>query len=861
MSKPAYSLKQISKWAEAKNKFELPNVQRGFVWKPGQIEDVWDSILRGYPIGCFVIGTLIKDGIKSFQILDGQQRATAIALGFAAKTFRGSEHNYKLFIDLGFAKADSDHKQFLFRIITKSHPWGYNKSDNSKTLDSISIRKALEEYAVENHLDKPLDGFFPYDAKLPIPFSFFVHAKTATEVFNEVKKWKLFPKIKDHYRKQNDNSISGFEQYLKVQIRDFHKKVAEVLKKEHLIPASYYELPETNESQEDHDYPKHRKNLSSGTLNEMMSDEIENLFVRLNSSGTPLRGEELNYSILKAHISPSLQKRIEKACEHFIKPSKFISILFRIYTNDNENPSGNISLKIKAKVFQKSIAEKKAGFQRYISQVLTNKDYDGKKLLEYAKDILAYHPKNNENGFPFIVYTGITEYAPEIIFSLFYRIKIKGDRFELQSDLHHKMLGTISLFYWIGKGERIRDYTKLQRNIWPAVSEIDEVVDFWTKDTIRRAQLDDVMYTFPKLKGQNGLKYKFTRIANSSSKYAFSFSDEDSGFMDSTLYNWDLVAYVQRMFLYHQFKPEHYGLEDTNIPFDWDHISPQSAINIKNAAKQIKDAYQTAGNLRAWPFGLNREDQAKTPSLKFNPLSGNPKADLTKNLKYYSEILKEEITTVEKLKKVLLEKSSCKPGWLKCNSEKLRSTNEWKPVFKQIMLRNIDLCNEWYENLHIDSLRPDNTKVDFVSLFYSKKWNKNSGLNQNKILKEYLNYREHDYWYCSLNKNLNLYLGYKHSEELMTNSFYFGIVENTIYGKLSSIKIKDDDSDYKTSNYEDKIYDIYGSFTLISATENSYIILLKKILDWTKNFPDKALAKEITLYIKNSLKNRIKEQV
>ena len=29
----------------------LPTLQRGFVWKPYQIEMLWDSILRGYPIG------------------------------------------------------------------------------------------------------------------------------------------------------------------------------------------------------------------------------------------------------------------------------------------------------------------------------------------------------------------------------------------------------------------------------------------------------------------------------------------------------------------------------------------------------------------------------------------------------------------------------------------------------------------------------------------------------------------------------------------------------------------------------------------------------------------------------------------
>jgi len=32
-------------------------------------------------------------------------------------------------------------------------------------------------------------------------------------------------------------------------------------------------------------------------------DEIENLFIRLNSGGTPLRGEELNYSVQSIYWS------------------------------------------------------------------------------------------------------------------------------------------------------------------------------------------------------------------------------------------------------------------------------------------------------------------------------------------------------------------------------------------------------------------------------------------------------------------------------------------------------------------------------------------------------------------------------
>ena len=88
----------------------LPAIQREFVWKPEQITALFDSLMRGYPIGSFLFWTVNKDMIKHFQfyefirtyherdkrhnpkanitgedcvtaILDGQQRITALYLG------------------------------------------------------------------------------------------------------------------------------------------------------------------------------------------------------------------------------------------------------------------------------------------------------------------------------------------------------------------------------------------------------------------------------------------------------------------------------------------------------------------------------------------------------------------------------------------------------------------------------------------------------------------------------------------------------------------------------------------------------------------------------------------------------------
>ena len=76
-------------------KAQLPVLQRGFVWKPGQVEKLWDSLIQGFPVGSLLLARICgksktvegrgaEGAVKNptHILLDGQQRATSIALGF-----------------------------------------------------------------------------------------------------------------------------------------------------------------------------------------------------------------------------------------------------------------------------------------------------------------------------------------------------------------------------------------------------------------------------------------------------------------------------------------------------------------------------------------------------------------------------------------------------------------------------------------------------------------------------------------------------------------------------------------------------------------------------------------------------------
>ena len=96
--------------------YQIPKFQRDFVWSKEQTAKLIDSLLKGFPIGSFIlwktndrlkslkkIGGVVfndpNDGEYVYYILDGQQRMTSLYL--ALEGVQIDKHNYKeIYIDL-----------------------------------------------------------------------------------------------------------------------------------------------------------------------------------------------------------------------------------------------------------------------------------------------------------------------------------------------------------------------------------------------------------------------------------------------------------------------------------------------------------------------------------------------------------------------------------------------------------------------------------------------------------------------------------------------------------------------------------------------------------------------------------------
>lgn len=176
--------------------YALPAIQREFVWGQEQICALFDSLMRGYPIGAFLFWEVQKDSVGKHNwyefithyhqrdnprcheltiadlsqgvtaVLDGQQRLTALNIGifgsYAEKLPRLWWNNPEafptrhLYLKLT-EKADEDESgsEFLFKMMqedgTAGDPSWFRVQDILKFEDLIEIHKYLQPLGLADH--------------------------------------------------------------------------------------------------------------------------------------------------------------------------------------------------------------------------------------------------------------------------------------------------------------------------------------------------------------------------------------------------------------------------------------------------------------------------------------------------------------------------------------------------------------------------------------------------------------------------------------------------------------------------------------------------------------------------------------
>lgn len=619
-----YKIFEIKEWSSEESHVDLPVMQRGYVWKPYQIERMWDSILRGFPLGTFIMS---KVNETNKQLLDGQQRSTSIILGFYNPW---NKNNFSLknvknlpvvWIDLQPTKIDG--REFVLRVVTQSHPWGYRLDDNSKILSVANRREALEILDIKDKVYTKLspECRLPYDSYLPIPFAF---------------------------------ALEPFVKNKEISYEDWRNSIIESVKSNfpNGIGTKYTENTKYIDDINNCDFSTLYNSIKNLTINyeipsiEVSSDIITNnndytSFVRINTEGTRLTEEELIYSIYKSKY-PDTKDIVESISQNIISPAKTINIVSKLaYSNIN---NGNYIKDINIYKFQELIGDE--GFKGNLSSYIKN-NYSIKNLYEDALCIL----KNN-GVVPNVVLRQII--CKNInLFTLLLHWLEKNSDVVIDEKLRKIICARFYRMVWFG------DSSTFVKEMWNKVNENG----FWSIPLN-----EDRFIELPLIDANTLKEYLLSRFVNKESVdlsidektnpdiwsiWANEINDKDlnEGYITKNITEWwayyinrvlknrDFVQIVQHEYIERSFREFNQIelLEDTNAPWDWDHIYPSSWIyNKHNIPQHTRFLNGTIGNLRILSLSDNRsQGDALSPAERLDANS----FVLENDKKYWEQII------------------------------------------------------------------------------------------------------------------------------------------------------------------------------------------------------------------------------
>ena len=644
MTTKSYGIEEISSWLLQKgSEIELPAIQRGFVWRTYQIENLWDSIFRGYPVGSFLLSE--KETHK--ELFDGQQRATSIALGFynpweqhSEKKFIGNDKSLPtIWLDLAPAeepcsdgtqvKVMPENSAFLFRVLTKSHPWGYRAWNNGEKIylkDRTAAWDQMKEYGADKYTKLTPSQRLPYSARVPVPLCFLFDSYKETfgkddadfseAVLDRCLCRNYFPEsYRPYYIGREEKTYEqGLREIPAESWTMWREKIAEVLDKETysipavILPSKVMELKNDSSSLED-----------------------PTLFVRLNSGGTALQGEDLIYSIFKSYypLGKDLVESVSIQTKNLISPSRIIVLAARL-----------VLAEIAGGKYQKSITS--AAFQSYIKNRNFKEGMDrmveGRmaKLIGESIEILRMRREDGSQRVPDIVVKSFVKDCPEGMMLLLNFLKQEP---ELTLGLRMAICRKLYRNYWFGLLDAIaKDGRNWEASVTPEFWMATALPSGWGYNQL--PLIEPNMLEAFLLRRVVPFEASIHRIekGQEDSAQVWDFfkrfiPEENEGDIPALWDNflWRLHSsntnrnkafillaqgdYIQKEFEeYNQLE----DLQDTNTPWDWDHIFPKSWT--WGESNLESDWVNRIGNFRAMSLVENRsENNECSPKERFSP--------------------------------------------------------------------------------------------------------------------------------------------------------------------------------------------------------------------------------------------------
>ena len=727
------SLKDWLDYAAGKNKdvfVALPMIQRGSVWKPKQIIDLWDSLLRGMPMGSLMFSD-IPAGIDvrriggkvmektpasgAIGLIDGQQRTLAMLVAWSFET--DVEIDRRIWID--FADKPSDEHLFRLRVTTKNQPFGFQKSSPSTKLSLSELREARKPFNDKGYTqDKIFNMAKPYQSKLPLDLRDLVKLWEGNET-----KWiastETLLKLNDS--EQNSDSLfikKNIAQLAAALKRMFALKVP-LLK----INSDFFNPDDAQNNDENIDPP------------------LAILFKRIGTGGTELSNADYAYSIIKHRIPETytlvetLHNKNDLNVAGLLTATDLVMTAMRLAAAEFQQADGRLITDWESPTKQDfhrlikidGFLSKQSG--KGFFQIIKSGELD--ETFKSLNKLLSYNQNSNPHGLP--PYSLPLLHRPLVqILLRWIRIVQQRDRSDgacNTDDILEKNREAVLRFimYWQlcvtnpSKASTIA-YKQLSETnlhfpdlaIYHALLDAEVAIPMVSPDIIEKikrnvaftdAGLNTIDNEAKSLRG-----WRRFHIAPSSTETEKKVINLYQRWWGNGGYTHPLLLWLQRKNVA-GFEGSPVAGRDEDTPYDFDHICPANhwgqwtGVTVGNRLIDFHEANDSGGhwrlgnsigNVRVWSREKNRSDGADSPRKKLKLSSESGKEEERNNLLLLSAI---HVNQIE--------------GWEKCSGDDAlgKSWNKDRVKAFQYVVeqRAFTLYQSFYDDLKF-SLWPE--KID-----------------------------------------------------------------------------------------------------------------------------------------------------
>ena len=606
-NKPEWTLKEISEWTKEGSPVSIPAIQRGLVWKPQQVELLWDSILRQFPIGSFTLSSSIEEGESSYNLLDGQQRWNAISLGYGSVLGDISTARSILWFDLKPEEVwnfKDTTRKYIVRTTTKAHPWGYEANDECARFNTAQKRDALEQFGLKGKTiykdGISLSETYPIKSGLPLPLFWLLEAGEKSngnrDIFvNSIRKRILGNQEKHVFRLKDEEPTDD----LLAKYQTIFEAVAQ-----YMVPTIYLEQSIIDQESE-----------TDKKIDEETWTDIEILFARIGTGGTQITQNELIYSAIKAYWPRYIKEENDRLADLYMPPFSLISLTFRLALSPNE--SGNLAGALSVKKVRQIAADKSSNAYESILNFYKVEPRQESVLEGILDKVDSWLTRDcfGHVTIPIVLRTGMARTSPDVYLLLMSIAKIVLDNNLTLTDKDVLLIRATAFYlHWmVDKGDKGRAASSLYRNLK------DSPVERWgviIKNVILELY---ARQTAIPLVSKETFNHLFGNEIESDPRWRTWEEDRVNKpwwpLWNIVASNREMLLYAQREYLCKKFPnydPAKQDLwEEYNRPWDYDHIIPQDWIYQYRARKKDFSDYccnwkDNNGNMAAIPFETNR---------------------------------------------------------------------------------------------------------------------------------------------------------------------------------------------------------------------------------------------------------------